>query len=304
MEFRNSIFTSVIESVRALVQDVRDQHELTREKLLAEIKYALESAPNITGMVSSHRLVIGFKPISTDTTIIDKDIFENEANIVVNYNLSRDVGAVDSVIETKAWPVLDKQVALVTLHWSTSGTTGTPTLDISLDKDPENGTALSGTWLVEDGRIAALEDGQQIDISGIPSPSFALRWTIPTGSDMKVLDTTAELFLVNSSMLVENMADIVLLAAANILRRQALQAKKQGSSDYAASLEETARGYVDEARGRLAAGIAPTVGVDGFGHGYDRKTRANKALGKKGHGIYVEIIGNEIVGKRIRVIPD
>jgi len=305
MELRNSIFNSSINAVRSLIADVRDQQSLTYSKLLEEIKSSLEAMPNITGVVSSKRLVFAFPPFSADPSSIDTSIYENDSNIVVNYGLERDAGSGDSVIETKAMPVIDMQVALLTFYWQLKTGTGTvPSIDISFDKDPDNGEELSGAWLVKDNRIAAIEDGKQIDVSGIPSPSFAIRWTIPDPSTYKILDTTVDIMLINSSMLIESQNDIVLIAAANILRRQALSARKSGQDGYAESLEGTAKSYIDEARGRLGAGKTPSTGVAGFGHGYNREERANAAFGKSKQGTYVQIVGNVITGKRLRFIPD
>lgn len=303
MEFRESIFSSIVDRVRLLVQDVNNEHKLTREELIKEIKHALEGSTTIKGIVSSHRLTVTFKPFSTDLSLVDKDIYENIVNMVVNYGLSRDVGSGTSLIETKALNVNDMQVALVKVHFNVKGTSGgVPTMDISLDKDPEAGENLTGSWLVAEDRISAIVTNKEIDLSGIPSPSFALRWSIADPSDYKVLDTVVDLMLVNSSMLIENMVDIQLLASSNILRREAIAAKKRGQIEYGESLEVTAKNYLDEVRGRQGSGVTPTVGVGGFGHNIDRNSRVAKAFGGGKEGTFISIVGTTITGKRIRHI--
>lgn len=303
-ELRSSIFRSMFLPIRKEIADITENERYNNKALMEEIKRALGSLPNISGMSSSVRINFSFKPIDTDASSIDKSIYENEDNITTNYHLVQTDNAATGTIETKAWVVPDMQVALVTIYWNTTGATGPATIDVSLDKDPDAGTLMTGSWLVADSRIAAIQDGVEFDVSDIPSPSFALQWNFPIGSDYKVLDTTVEILLINSSKIISNRDSIILTTAGNIFASEAMVAGRNGAAEYAEFLNEQAKMKYDLVRGKVGGASTGSLGVQQMGTNFDRTTRANRAFNQAiQDGDWVEVVGTTVSGvRRIRRI--
>jgi hypothetical protein len=291
----------MILKVRRGIADITERERYEDPVIIDEIKRAISEMPNISGMVSSHRLTYSFRPIEQTAVMVNREIFENIDNMKTNYYLTLVDDTAEGSIESKAHPIPDMQVALVTVHWHESGSTGPPVIDISLDKDPGSGETMQGSWLAGDSRIAAIENGVEIDVSDIPSPSFSLKWTLPANSDYRVLDTSVFLLLVNSSKMLENKTDIALMAEGNIFADEAARFAKEGSEEYAAFLNTQAEMRYAKVRGRVGGSSGTSLGIQTVEHTYDRSTRASRAFNAKFRdGTWVEITGNEVTGRRIR----
>lgn len=305
-ELRSSIFRDMIGQVRRGIADITEKEQYTDKRILEEIKRGIADSPHISGMVSAHRQVYAFVPIDQNATLYNKDIYENNSNMTTNYHLTLTDSGSEGVIETKANVVNNMQIALVTIGWNESGATGDPVLDISLDKDPASGDrGMPGSWLAETSRIAVIKNGVEFDISDIPSPSFSVRWTLPSGSDKKILDTTVMIVLVNSSRLMENKSDVVYITIGNILSEEANVQAKNSNVPYAEFLEGKANNMWAKVRGRLGGGISSSLGVKAIQHNYDRSSKANKAFNMESSlgGDWVEIMGPDVYGaKRLRRI--
>ena len=200
--------------------------------------------------------------------------------------------------------VRDKQIALILLSWVQAGSTGVPVLDISFDKDPENGERLRGTFLVDNSRIDTIENGVYIDTSMIVAQTFSIKWSFPADSDYVIKDTMARIFLVDSSFMIQNQYDLANVAAANILKDEAIMAAKDGQSEtYVTMLKERAEECLVGVRGKMGGGSVPSSMARAIDHGYNRSKYADRAFDKVDQeGTWVEIIGNDIIGRTIRYV--
>jgi hypothetical protein len=296
----------MIGRVRKEIGDITEQERFDDLEIVSEIKHAITSMPGISGMTTAQKLRLAFRPITEGGSLYDKSIYENVDNITVNYSLALTDGTSDGTIETKAWSVSNLQLAFITLKWNLSGDTGTePTLDVSLNKDVEDGLSMPGTWLVEDDRISAINDDVEFDVSDIPSPSFSIRWNLYANANYEVLDTTAELLLVNHGKWNEQRDSIILTTAGNIFSAYAAEVAKKGQQDYAEFLEGKAERLYKKVRGQISGGMPSSLGMSQMaGNKYDRTKHADRAFESKSasEGTWVEITGSPTAayGRRLR----
>ena len=303
---RFSMFEEIVLDAQRLIADIQNKQNYSRPEMISHIRQAILTFNDTKGIASSRLLRYAFRVlVSDDPTHIDRNIYENVDNISMNYQIEpTDTGSVAS-IETIAKLVADKQIALMTIYWTQTGSTGPPTLDASFDKDHENGERLRGTFIADDARINAVENGVMIDTSMIVSKTFSLKWSFPIGTDYVIKDTMVKLFLVDAAFMLQNQYDLARMAASNILKIEAVIAAKEGQSEsYVGMLKEMADGYISEIRGLIGRGAIPTSTAKGIAHNYDRDRFASKAFGPKTptDGTWVEVIGNEIIGRTVRIV--
>lgn len=302
-ELRSSLFRSMVHRVRKEIGDITEQERYDDLEIISELKHAITSMPGISGMTTSQRLRLTFRPIVDDGSLYDKSIYENVDNVTVNYGLSLTTGTEDGTIETKAWTVANLQLAFITLKWNISGSSGTePALDVSLNKEPDNGENMPGTWLVEESRISAIKDDVEFDVSDIPSPSFAIRWNLYANADYKVLDTTTELLLVSHKKWIEQRDSVILTASGNIFSSYAAEVARKGQQEYAEFLESKANSLYKKVRGQVSGGVPSSLGMGQVGNTYDRSKHADRAFETRTlyDGMWVEIVGTDVYGRRIR----
>jgi hypothetical protein len=114
----------------------------------------------------------------------------------------------------------------------------------------------------------------------------------------------AKVFLVDASFMLQNQYDLARMAAANILKIEAIKAAKDGQSEtYVEMLRDVASGYLSEIRGMQGRDSIPTANARGISHNYDRDGYASKAFSPRHKDeTFVEIIGNDIIGRTIRFV--
>jgi hypothetical protein len=300
------MFEEVVLEVQRLTADLQDKTGYSRPEIIDRVRRALLSFNDVKGIASSRLVRYAFRASSSDdATIIDTGIYENVDNITMNYQLELDTSTEEGSIESIAISAGNKQIALISIYWTQEGSTGLPVIDVSFDKDPENGEALRGTFLVDDTRIPTIENGIQIDTSMIVSKSFSMKWSLPANSDYKIKDTMAKIFLVDGNFMMQNQYDLARLTAANILKQQAVKAAKEGQSDtYVEMLKSLADGYISDIAGLVGGKHpVPTSATGTINHDYDRTSYADKAFGKKTKdGEWIAVVGNEITRRTIRYI--
>lgn len=299
------MFEECVSETKILIADVFDKSKYSRTDILSHLKNAIISINDVKGIMSTRLMKYAFRPMSaSDPTVIDSGIYENDSNVKMDFQLEAVDTTQEAKVETIARYVVDKQVALVAIYWNLEGSSLEPTIDISFDKDVENGTSLRGTFLVDDSRINPIENGVMFDTSMIVSRTFSIKWTIPANSDYKIKDTIAKIFLVDSSMFVNNQYDIARIAASNILKNEALAAAKDGQAEsYTSFLTARAKELVEDIQGKIGAGISPVSSAGSMKHDYDRNKFADRAFDSvAADGDWVEVVGNEIIGRTIRYV--
>lgn len=300
---RFSIFTEAIVEVKRDVADIYDKQKYSREEILTRLHRSLLTSSDLKGIATSRMLKYGFRPISsTDATLVDRSVYENSVNVKTNYQLEQVDNTIEGSLETKAKALYDKQIAIFTIYWSPSGTVNPPTIDVSIDKDISDGERLRGTFLAADNRINTIENGKDIDISMMSASSFSIKWKFPANSDYVIKDTLVRVLLLDSSLFVQNQYHLAKIAARNILSSEATRATKNGESEsYIDSLQNRIKELDMEIQGRFGNAPVPTSRVGAINHKYDRDVYADRAFGKHSdEGQWVEIVGNEIIGRTIR----
>lgn len=305
-EPRFSMWVDMIDEFKHRISDIGELEGFTGEKCVETLQRGIAKLPNIQGMSNNVMVPFSFEPV-TSTGGIDEELYENHSNIEMNYYITLEDSGSEGYIESRAALIEGRQIALLKMTWNQDGTTGPPVLDISVDKSPTKGDVRAGSWLVADGRLGALENSRSVDISTIPSPSFSFKWTFPSGSDYKVRETIAEMFLVDIMRVRENKTAIVAAAASIVFTERAVAAGERGvSKDYIETLYKHADTAWDEVRNSLGGGAAPTTGASAMDSGYDRDTYANRAFRKNTSlvdGQWVEVTNRGVDGIRvIRVI--
>lgn len=301
---RFSMFEECVSELKMLTADVFDKSRYTRTELLLQLRNAINSFNDAKGIASSRLLKYAFRSTGSDALLIDREIYENEDNVKMDYELEQISNAAVGSVETIAKSVIDKQIALLAIYWNLEGTTGVPTLDVSFDKDVTNGEVLRGTFLVEDERINPIENGVMFDTSMFVARTFSIRWSFPIGSDYKIKDTMVKVMLVDSAMFIQNQYDLARLAASNMLKNEATRAAKEGQSEsYINFLRERAQELITDIQGKIGVGVVPSSSAGRMEHGYDRDRFADRAFyPDQPDGEWVAVIGNEIVGRTIRYV--
>jgi len=301
---RQSLFTDLVNEVKDNIADVTGQEKYNPQYIMKEIKRCLGDLPLVYGLSNNTRVSFLFEPISmTDVLLYNKDVYENASNIEVNYYLKLSNIALPGHIECKAWTINSMSLALLTLRWNQTGTIKPPTIDISLDKDVTSGDYLSGTWLVSGARIDPIVSDKEIDLTAFPSSSFSIRWNFEATSDYKIHDTMADIVLIDRARLMEHKENIVYTCASNIYSKEAAIEAKNGAIQYAEFLSKQSELLLARAKGSRGGGKSVSVYADSMDSGYDRDTRSNKVFGRKLEaGDWVEIVGNTVIGRRIRRI--
>jgi hypothetical protein len=274
----------MIPDLKRKVRDVADKSAITDPELIEELYAATIAMDDTIGISRAKTLKFAFNPVDNDDhTNIRDSVYENESNMSVGYELYQTVGASDATIESKALAVRDKSIALLQIFWSQSGSSGTvPSIDVSFDKDPENGDELPGTWLVEDSRIDEITNGGKIDTSMFHSISFALRWKLTASADYRIQDTICRMILVDTAKMYQRQGDIVNVAAYHILTHQAAVSLRAGQgTNYVELLKNLADRYLADARGYTPDGAkASTTEVKALEHHFNRDHHANRAFRK------------------------
>jgi hypothetical protein len=299
------MFEEIVLDAQRLIADIQNKQKYSKPEMISHIRQAILTFNDTKGIASSRLLRYAFRALtSDDPTKIDRNIYENVDNISMNYQIEPEDNAAISSIETIAKLVRDKQIALVTIYWTQEGSTGVPVVDVSFDKDHENGESLRGTFLADDTRISTIENGVMIDTSMIVSKTFSVKWSFPIGTDYKIKDTMVKLFLVDAAFMLQNQYDLARMAASNILKIEAVIAAKDGQSEsYVGMLKDIAEGYISEIRGLQGGSSVPASTAKGIDHTYDRDKFADRAFDKVSQdGTWVEVIGNEIIGRTIRIV--
>ena len=301
---RYSIFREIIGNVRDYIANVNHSRNYDEQVILEIIKNNIVTWGKATGFAYDKALRYTFEPLdNSDLTKYDDSIYENVNNLEFNYGISLENAGSDGVVESISKIIYDKQIALVTLLWTEEGTTGAPVLDISFDKDRDEGDTFRGTFLANAGRIDAIQNGSRIDVSGIPSKTFSVKWTIPAGSDYKILDTIAKVLLIDSSKVMARQTELAHITAAEILNNESLKAIKDGQSEvYVRFLEDKSKHHYNMAKSVIGDSSAPSPEFSASGHSYNVDSYANKLLKKNKNEEWVEIIGNDI--KVIRYVDD
>jgi hypothetical protein len=300
---RFSLFEEIVTDVKGQISDLFDKSRYTRQEIIAKAREAILTFNDTKGIASSRLYKYAFRAVNADDpTKIDRNIYENVNNITMDNELALDDSASEGSVETIASVVGDKQIALLTLYWNMAGSTNPPVLDVSFDKDHENGENLRGTFLADDTRINIIENGVIIDTSMIVARTFSVKWTLPASSDYVVKDTFVKIFLVDSSFMIQNQYDLARLTASNILRLEATRAVKDGQSEsYVGMLKDRAEELMVMVQGKIGTGAIPASTAKGIDHPYDRTSFADKAFDRtQPDGTWVEIIGNEIIGRTVR----
>lgn len=304
-EYRHSIWEMMIARLREEIADIGDQERWPNPKLKSALKDAIMDLPSIGSSAVTSYVPFNFEPAMDGG--IREDLYENYSNVVTNYYLALDESTTEGYLETRAYSIPSKQIVLVTMFWVSEGTANEPTLDISLNKDPSGDENRPGTFLVNDGRISTIVKGRDIDVSMIPSSSFSFKWSFPANSDYKVRETMAEIMLVDMYRLRDELGNVVKLAAANIFQIHISEATKRGASTgHMDNLQRKYETLIGDVRGNVGKGVSMTSKIGSI-EGYDRSTYAEKAFGRKTaalDGQWVEVTGNTIVGRTIRIIPD
>ncbi len=302
---RFSMFEEIVLDTQNLIADLQNKQGYTRPEMISFIRQAILTFNDVKGIASSRLLRYAFRSISSDdATKIDKSIYENITNVKMAYKVEPDDNTKVSSVETIAKIVADKQIALLTIYWTPIGTTGIPVIDVSFDKDHENGERLRGVFLADDERIKTIVNGAMVDVSSIVSKTFSVKWSFPIGSDYVIKDTMVKLFLVDASFMLQNQYDLARMAASNILKIEAVKAAKDGQSEsYVDMLKDIANGYIAEIRGMHGNDATAVSTAGGIDHIYDRDRYANRAFNTKTpDGTWVEVVGNEITGRTIRFV--
>ena len=300
-EDRFSLWSDLIEELRFRIQDVGELEKFTDEVLMTYLKRGVDRLPSTQGMSNNVLVPFGFEPLPGGG--VDKDLYENYSNVTMDYKLAPDDNAAIAYLESKAAVVNARQIALLTMYFVLEGTTGPPTLDISLDKSASNGEVDIGSWLVADGRLDAITTGRELDVSMIPSSTFSFKWSFPIGSDYVVRETVAEMYLVDTMRMRENKKSIVASAAAIVFVERAVQATEQGTSqDYIEGLYKAAEVCHEEVRNSTGGGPAPSTGASALNSDVDRTTYASRAF-LRGNGSrdgqWVEVTNRGVSGSKV-----
>jgi hypothetical protein len=299
------MFEEIVLEVQRLTSDLQDKTGFSRPEVIERIKNAILTFNDVKGIAASRLMRYAFRAASADdSTVIDRNVYENVDNISMDYQLALTNSGSAGSIESIATLVGDKQIALMTVYWTQTGTTGLPVIDISFDKDVENGEVLRGKFLAADSRISTIENGVQIDTSMVVSKTFSTKWSLPSGSDYIIKDTMVKIFLVSGSFMIQNQYDLARLTASNILKTEAVKAAKEGQSDtYVEMLKSLAEDYVKDIAGLIGSGAVPSSMTGTLNHDYNRSKYADRAFEKNtSDGVWVEIVGNEIIGRTVRHI--
>lgn len=301
-EDRFSLWTDLIDEFKLRISDVGQMEDFNDERSILALRRGINKLPNVQGMSNNVLVPFNYQP-STTSGGVDTDLYENYENVVTDYYLTVDDDTKVAYLETRAALIEGRQIALLKVMWGMEGTTGPPTLDISLNKSPSAGETYSGSWLVADGRIDAIESGRAIDISSIPSPSFSFKWSFDIGSDYKIRETVAEMFLVDVLRMRENKTAIVASAAAIVFTERAVAAGERGASkEYIETLYKHAETAWEEVRNSLGGGPAPTTGADAIDSGWVRNLYASRAFRRvpsAADGQWVEITNRGVNGSRV-----
>jgi len=302
MTVRRSIFSEMVLDVREGIADVQEIERYTDAKILKEIKSCLNTMPALHGLSSSAGIAWSFTP--TDTGVgYNEDVYENVDNITLNYYIEPESNLATATIESVAARVDTLDVAIVKLHWNQVGTTGEPTLDISLDKDPLKGDTLTGSWLVSDSRIDAIESGKEIDLTAFSSSSLSVQWNFPIGSDYKIYDSRIEILLIDTLRFGEHTDKIIWTCCGNIYTKEAAQALQDGSEKLGGLLQQQAKTFYERVSSS-ASQASLSTGAQALGHDYDRSKHADAAFNSTGYndGDWVDIVNDPAGVRRLRRI--
>jgi hypothetical protein len=302
------MWADMIPDLRRRLIEVQGKEKYHDVDLLKRLYDCVSNLDAVIGVSRSVVLRYAFLPYDPDDlTVIDTDLYENVVNISMGYDMYLTNTAAIGSLETKSLALRDKQVGLLQCFWTISGTVGNPpTLDISLDKDPERGEELRGSFLVADNFVDSIDIGKAIDTSMIVSRTFSVKWKFPSGSNYKVRDTVIRILLIDTAKMYQARETICDLTAGAILSEEAIEAHKSGqSTSYVELLTVLADKYTNRGQGISGAVKAPSTHVGALGHQYDRDSYADKAFGKSAGGNAwrpVDIKGNILIGKTVRFI--
>jgi len=225
----------ISEAISLCREEIRDQTVPYRvsDTIMKEwFRKACFDAKKILGFPALDIIQYNFEPYDTaDVTEISPAKFENFSNITVNQYLYLTSSLLQGVIETKSLDE-DDRLAMVKITANCKGGTISDDVvfDISLDKPNTEEDGNSGTWLVADGLISAIENGVFSLIDTIVSKHFAIKITIGSGKAIKLVDLSIERFRLSVQFTDGDIDDIAKLMASYDYLNRASDAINAGNS--------------------------------------------------------------------------
>jgi hypothetical protein len=226
------MISECISLCRELIDDETVTYRVSDTRMKEWFRRACFDAQKILGFPALERIEYNFNPyILSDPTKINPAMYENYSNITINQYLYLTDPTNQGYIETKSVDEIDRLAMVkITANCKDGSVDDDVIFDISLDKPNDLMNGNSGTWLVADGLLTAIENGVYCLVDTLVSKKFAIKITILSGKTIKLVDLSIERFRLSANFKDGDIIDIAKLMASYDFEDRAGKAVNAGNS--------------------------------------------------------------------------